>query len=73
VIRSSIELFAFAFLITSTIVLWVAFLTAVLHGDSVMLYTNLSGERNTEIALCIVGTTASMITIPKVMFRKFLP
>ncbi len=61
-IRSLIELFAFAFLITSTIVLWAAFLFAILHGDAATIYINLSGERNAEIILCILGTTAAMLT-----------
>lgn len=70
--RRVVELFAFAFLIGSAITMWVAFLFAVVHGDSVTLLVNYSGERNAEIALCIVGTTACMISIPKVMFRGFL-
>jgi len=72
VIRSLTELFAFAFLLTSTVVLWYAFAVAVLNGDAVTIYTNLSGERNTEILFCIAGVIASVLTIPKVMFRRYL-
>lgn len=68
-----IELFAFVFLISSTLALWYIFIYAVLNGDMVTVYTNLSGERDLELLLCAGGMVASAWTIPKVMFRGFLP
>jgi hypothetical protein len=68
-----IELFAFAFLVGSTLALWYLFIYAVLNGDTATVYTNLSGERNIELLLCAGGMVASAWTIPKVMFRGFLP
>lgn len=71
-IRSLTELFAFAFLIASTVTLWYVYAVAVMNGDAVIIYTNFSGERNIEIVYCILGTVAVLWTIPKLMFRKWL-
>lgn len=71
-IRSLSELFAFAFLIASTVTLWYVFAVAVMNGDALIIYTNFSGERDIEIVYCLVGTVATLWTIPKVMFRRYL-